>query len=296
MIAKKVITEPHTPPQGSSSRLRGHWKILKKPTFMLGGSTVVLLILMAVFGPSLIDGEPYKMNIVLRLQPPSAEYPLGTDEFGRDVLTRIIYGSRLTLQIGVISVGIALVVGGLIGVLAGFFGRWVDLLFMGFIDILLAFPTILLALAIIAIMGPGLNNTMVAVGIATAPAFARVVRASTLEVRERLYIEAARALGVPSWRLMMRHIGPNIFSPLLVLITLQFPAALLSAAALGFLGLGAQPPEPEWGTMLVSARDFLRRAPWMVNAPGFAIMITVLGFNLMGNALRDALDPTQRGT
>jgi peptide/nickel transport system permease protein len=269
--------------------------LLGRPTFVVGGGIVALLILIALFGPLLVSADPFEMSIRARLLPPSAEHLFGTDEFGRDVFTRVIHGTRLTLRIGVISVGIALLAGGLIGVIAGYFGGWIDLLLMGLVDVLLAFPAILLALAIIAILGPGLNNTMTAVGIAATPGFARVVRASTLDVRERVFVEASAALGAGNWRIMMRHIGVNIASPILVLATLQFPAALLSAAALGFIGLGAQPPQPEWGAMLVSARDFLRRAPWMVNAPGLAIMITVLGFNLIGNALRDALDPTQRG-
>ena len=268
--------------------------MLRKPTFVLGGGIVTLLVLVAIFGPLLVKADPYGMNIRDRLKPPSVEHPFGTDEFGRDVFTRVIHGSRLTLRIGFISVGIALIAGGFIGIITGYVGGWLDLALMGFVDVLLAFPGILLALAIIAVLGPGLTNTMIAVGIAATPSFARVVRGSTLEIREKTYVEAARALGAPAWWLMLKHIGLNIASPLLVLVTLQFPAALLSSAALGFIGLGAQPPQPEWGAMLVSARDFLRVAPWMVNAPGFTIMITVLGFNLVGNALRDVLDPTQR--
>jgi peptide/nickel transport system permease protein len=266
----------------------------RSPSFWLGGGLVLLLLLVAAFGPALTSADPFAMNVRARLQAPSAEHWLGTDEFGRDVFTRVVHGSRLTLRIGLVSVGIALVVGGLMGVLAGFFGGWFDVLMMGLVDVLLAFPAILLALAIIAVLGPGLTNTMIAVGVAATPGFARVVRAATLEVKERQYVEAARALGGSAWHLMVRHVGLNIMSPLLVLVTLQFPVALLSAAALGFVGLGAQPPEPEWGAMLVSARDYLRRAPWLVNAPGIAIVLTVLGFNLLGNALRDALDPTQR--
>jgi peptide/nickel transport system permease protein len=254
-----------------------------------------MLVVVAAVGPMLTPLDPYRMSVRDRLQPPSGEHLLGTDEFGRDVFTRVVHGSRLTLRIGFVSVGIALVVGGLMGVLAGFFGGWFDVLVMGLVDVLLAFPAILLALAIIAVMGPGLTNTMIAVGVAATPGFARVVRAATLEVKERVYVEAARALGGSAAHLMLQHVGRNIASPLLVLVTLQFPIALLASAALGFVGLGAQPPEPEWGAMLVSARDYLRRAPWLVNAPGVAIMLTVLGFNLLGNALRDALDPTQRG-
>ncbi|MFN2322361.1 MAG: ABC transporter permease [Trueperaceae bacterium] len=267
----------------------------RSSSFWLGGAIVALLVAIALVGPLMVPGDPYAMSVRSRLQPPSAEHLLGTDEFGRDVLTRLVHGSRLTLQIGVVSVGIALVVGGLLGVLSGFIGGWFDVLAMGLVDVLLAFPAILLALAIIAVLGPGLTNTMIAVGISSIPGFARVVRSATLEVKQRVFVEAARALGGSAARVMFHHVGRNIVSPLLVLITLQFPVALLSSAALGFIGLGAQPPEPEWGAMLVSARDYLRRAPWLVNAPGLAIVFTVLGFNLLGNALRDALDPAQRG-
>ena len=267
----------------------------RSPAFWLGGLIVAALLLVAALGPALVPGDPYAMSVRERLQPPSQNRVLGTDEFGRDVLARLVHGSRLTLQIGVVSVGIALLVGGLLGMVSGFVGGWFDVLMMGLVDVLLAFPAILLALAIIAVLGPGLTNTMIAVGIASIPGFARVVRAATLEVKERVYVEAARALGGSAIHVMFRHVGRNIVSPLLVLVTLQFPVALLSSAALGFIGLGAQPPEPEWGAMLVSARDYLRRAPWLVNAPGLAIVLTVLGFNLLGNALRDALDPAQRG-
>lgn len=284
---------PVTPPR----RMRGSGhvaRLLRSPSFWLGGLLVFTLLAVAAVGPAVVPGDPFRMNVRERLLPPGEGRWLGTDEFGRDVFTRLVHGARLTLQIGIVSVGIALVVGGLLGVISGFVGGWLDVLIMGLVDVLLAFPAILLALAIIAVLGPGLTNTMIAVGIASVPGFARVVRAATLDVKERVFVEAARALGGSAAHVMFQHVGRNIVSPLLVLVTLQFPVALLSSAALGFIGLGAQPPEPEWGAMLVSARDYLRRAPWLVNAPGVAIVLTVLGFNLLGNALRDALDPTQR--
>lgn len=284
-----AVAPPSTAPGSRAFR-----RIRRSPTFWLGGAIVALLLLTAAFGPLLVGGDPYAMSIRERLQPPSPQHWFGTDEFGRDIFTRVVHGSRLTLRIGLVSVGIALFAGGLIGVIAGYVGGWLDVIFMGLVDVLLAFPAILLALAIIAVLGPGLTNTMIAVGIAATPGFARVVRGATLDVRARVFVEAARALGSSPVRLVLRHIGLNIVSPILVLATLQFPAALLASAALGFIGLGAQPPQPEWGAMLVSARDFLRRAPWLVNAPGVAIMVTVLGFNLIGNAMRDLLDPTQR--
>lgn len=289
------MTAPTTAAPARRLKSQSLGRLGRSPSFWLGGFLVAALVLLALVGPALLPGDPYSMNVRERLQPPGEAHLLGTDEFGRDVLTRVVHGSRLTLRIGVVSVGIALFVGGLLGVLAGFLGGWFDVLAMGLVDVLLAFPAILLALAIIAVLGPGLTNTMIAVGVASVPGFARVVRAATLEVKQRVYVEAAWALGGSPAHIMLQHIGRNIVSPLLVLVTLQFPVALLSTAALGFVGLGAQPPEPEWGAMLVAAREYLRRAPWLVNVPGIAIVLTVLGFNLLGNALRDAFDPTQRG-
>ncbi len=274
---------------------KGAWRRLwRKGSFRAGGAIVLVLIVVAIFAPEIATHDPLTMGRADRLHPPSREHLFGADEFGRDIFSRVIYGSRLTLRIGTISVGISLLIGGCIGLLSGYLGGWVDLLIMRFIDVMLAFPTILLAMAIVAVLGPGLENTMVAVGVAAVPAFARLVRSSTLVIREQVYVEAANAVGVSHLGIMFRHILPNVAAPLVVLVTLQFPAALLSAAALGFIGLGAQPPTPEWGAMLVAARTYLRRAPWMANAPGVAIMLTVLGFNLLGNAIRDVLDPTQR--
>lgn len=273
------------------------WRQLwRKGSFRIGSAIVLVLLLVALFAPQLATHDPRTMTRADRLQPPSSSHYLGTDEFGRDIFSRIVYGSRVTLRIGVISVGISLFAGGLIGLVSGYTGGWVDLLVMRFIDIMMAFPAILLAMAIVAVLGPGLENTMIAVGIASVPGTARVVRSSTLVVREQVYVEAANAVGASHLGIMMRHILPNVAAPIVVLVTLQFPAALLSAAALGFIGLGAQPPTPEWGAMLVAARTYLRRAPWMANMPGLAIMLTVLGFNLIGNAVRDVLDPTQRHT
>lgn len=269
-------------------------RLMRKPAFLIGGAIVLVLLLVAIVGPYLAPHDPFEMNQMNRLKPPSAENYFGTDEFGRDVFSRMIHGTRISLMIGAISVGIALVLGGLLGLVGGYFGGWLDLCIMAVMDLLLAFPTILIALAIVAVLGPSLNNAMVAVGLAAVPAFTRLVRGAVLVVREQPYIEAAKAVGGSHGWIMARHIFPNIVAPVLVLITLQFPAALLSSAALGFIGLGAQPPSPEWGAMMVSARTFLRRAPWMVNYPGFAIMLTVLSFNFLGNALRDVLDPTQR--
>lgn len=234
------------------------------------------------------------MAIANRLQPPSAAHVIGTDEFGRDVLTRLIYGSRITLLIGTVSVSIGCLFGIPLGMLAGYLGRRVDATISVVTDMLLAFPNFLLALAIVSVLGPGLRNVIIAVGVRTVPIFTRLVRASTIALREHDYVVAARALGAGNGRIFRSHILPNVLAPIVVLVSLEFPAAVLVGAGLSFLGLGAQPPSPEWGTMLVGARQYLSTAPWMVNAPGVAIMVTVLGFNLLGNALRDTLDPRLR--
>lgn len=267
---------------------------MKTSTGFIGGSIILLLLLVALAGPFLAPYDPYELAVMDRLQPPSADHWFGTDEFGRDILTRIIYGSRITLMIGVVSVAIGLVVGGAMGIIAGFFGGRVDMVISVFTDILLAFPNFLLALAIISALGPSLENAMIAVGIRTVPLFSRLVRASTIATREYEYVVAARTSGAGQFRIILRHIAPNILASIIVLASLEFPAAVLVAAGLSFLGLGAQPPSPEWGSMLVGARELIRTASWAVNAPGFAIMITVLGFNLLGNALRDTLDPRLR--
>lgn len=274
---------------------RGAWRrLLRNKAFLVGGALVLLEIAVALLGPALVKGDPFAMQGSIRLQAPGAAHLLGTDEFGRDLLTRIVHGARITLEIGAISVGIAMLIGGTVGLISGYAAGAVDLLVMGAVDVMLAFPTLLVALAIVAILGPSLENTMIAVGLSGVPGFARLVRGSTLAVRETTYVEAGRAAGGTAVGIMARHILPNVLAPIVVLATLQFPAALLSSAALGFVGLGAQPPSPEWGALLVSARNYIRRAPWLVNAPGVAIMITVLGFNLLGNALRDVFDPTQK--
>jgi peptide/nickel transport system permease protein len=236
--------------------------------------------------------DPYKINTAERLKPPSARYWLGTDDLGRDQLSRIIFGTRTTLQVGVISVGIAKVVGVPIGVLSGYYGGRADLLVMRWIDVMLAFPYILLALAIVATLGPNLRNAMIAIGISSVPGWARLVRGNVLSVKRNDFVTAAQALGASDGRVMFSHVLPNTISSVVVLATLQYPTAVLSAAALSFVGLGAQPPSPEWGALLIGARDWIWTAPWLVNYPGVAIFLTILAFNLFGNALRDTLDPT----
>ncbi len=266
-------------------------RLLRHRSFLFPGSVVALLLVIAVAGPLLLPTDLFEVDVANRLQPPGPGHPFGTDEFGRDVLARLVHGTRVSLGVGAISVSIALGAGGLLGLSGGYAGGWLDFVVVGLVDLLLAFPTLLLALAVVAILGASLEHTMLAVGISGVPGFARLTRATTLVARQEMYVEAARALGAGHARILRRHIVPNIAASIIVLVTLAFPAALLSTAALGFVGLGAQPPTPEWGTMLSGARVYMIRAPWLVNIPGLAIVITVLTFNLLGNALRDVLDP-----
>ncbi|HEX7125538.1 MAG TPA: ABC transporter permease [Thermodesulfobacteriota bacterium] len=257
----------------------------------IGLAIALLVLALATVGPLLYPVDPYKMAVRERLRPPSAAHPFGTDEFGRDLLARVIHGSRLTLSVAVISVGIAGVVGTGLGLAAGLGGRHVDLAVGAVVDVMLAFPGFLLALAIVAVLGPSLENAMIAIGIRRIPVFVRVVRAGVQQVASTEFVVAARALGAGVARVAGVHVLRNVAPTLVVLTTLQFPEAILVAAGLSFLGLGAQPPLPEWGALLATARVYIARAPWLVNFPGLAILLTVLGLNLLGNALRDVLDP-----
>ena len=213
---------------------------------------------------------------------------------GRDILSRIIYGSRISLQVGLFSIGIALVTGVFLGLIAGYYGGVLDMVIMRIMDIMLAFPAILLAIAIVAILGPQLRNAMLAIGVINIPRFARIIRSSTISIKESEYIAAARMMGANDFRIIFHHLLPNAMAPLIVQTTLSIATAILEAAALSFLGLGAQPPTPEWGAMLSDARSSLQRAPWVATFPGLAIIFGVLGFNLMGDGLRDALDPKMK--
>jgi peptide/nickel transport system permease protein len=258
----------------------------------LAGLLVLLLLsLVALSAPLLAPYDPLKVQARKALRPPSAEFFLGTDQYGRDVLSRTIYGTRLSLLVGCISVSIAAVSGLLIGLVAGYYGGLVDHVCMRCMDIMLAFPGILLALAIVSILGPSLANLMIAVGISAIPAYARLVRGAVLSAKQNLYVEAARVIGCSSGTILVRHILPNVAAPVMVLCTLGMGTAILAAAALSFLGLGSQPPTPEWGRMLSEGRAYLREHWWIATVPGLAILITVLAMNLLGDGLRDALDP-----
>jgi dipeptide transport system permease protein len=264
---------------------------------VIGLAVFVLLIVVAILAPLIAPFPPeQQFREFIRMPPPFAggtqpEFLLGTDEVGRDILSRLIHGARYSLFIGTVVVSGALVVGVTLGLFAGYFGRWVDALIMRIMDVILAFPSLLLALVLVAILGPGLFNAMLAIAVVLQPHFARLARAAVMAERNREYVTAARIGGARHLRLMFITILPNCLGPLIVQATLSFSNAILEAAALGFLGQGAQPPTPEWGTMLARAREFITSAWWIVTFPGLAILITVLAINLIGDGLRDALDP-----
>ncbi|MBP3039943.1 ABC transporter permease [Bacillaceae bacterium Marseille-Q3522] len=267
------------------------WKRLKKNNGAIIGAIILLFfILTAVLSPVLAPFSFEQMNMEERFQGPSGAHLLGTDEFGRDILSRMIYGGRVSLMMGLVAVSVAAVVGVTLGIISGYY-RKIDIYIMQIMDILLAFPSLLLAIAIIAVLGVGLMNAMIAVAISVVPSYVRVVRGSVLSIREKEYIEAVKALGVSDLKIIFKHILPNVLSPVIVLSTLQFGTSILSAASLSFLGLGAQPPTPEWGAMAYVGKSFLLNAWWMSLFPGLAIMLVVLGFNMLGDGLRDALDP-----
>jgi peptide/nickel transport system permease protein len=259
-----------------------------------GLAIILLLVLVAIFAPAIAPHSPTDQSFINKLKPPSRDYPMGTDEFGRDTLSRVIYGSRVALQVGLLPVVFALVFGVAAGLAAGYYGGATDQVIMRLTDILLAFPWLLLAIGIVAVLGPGINNVIIAVGIIYVPAFARIVRASVLSIKEKEYVEAARAIGQPDFQIMSRHILSNAWAPIIVQATLSVGQAIIYAAGLSFIGLGTQPPAADWGVMLKSGHEFLRDSPWMGLFPGLAILLTVLAFNLFGDGLRDALDPRIR--
>jgi peptide/nickel transport system permease protein len=258
---------------------------------MFGLLVILLLIIMAIFAPFIAPYNYDEQNLKMANMFPSREHLMGTDNFGRDILSRIIYGSRISLQVGFIAVGIGVLIGGTLGSLAAYYGGVADNVIMRFIDILLAIPSTLLAISIAAALGPGLTNAMIAVGVGTVPNYARVVRASVLMVKEQEFIEAARCIGVKDHKIILKHIIPNAMAPLIVQATIGVASAILSAAALSFIGLGIQPPTPEWGAMLSAGRAYIRDYWHIVTFPGVTIMLTIFSLNLFGDGLRDALDP-----
>ncbi len=267
------------------------WKHFCTNRMAMAGAAIVLgMFLLAMIAP-LAAKDPGAIDIAHRLEPPSMEYPLGTDDLGRDVFSRILYGARISLLVGFVAVGIATVIGIFLGALAGYYGGWVDSLIMRFVDIMLCFPAFFLILAVIAFLEPSIWNIMIIIGLTGWMGVARLVRAEFLSLRERDFVQAALALGASDYRVIFRHILPNALSPVLVSATLGVAGAILTESALSFLGIGVQPPTPSWGNMLIAGKQTLGTAWWLSAFPGLAILITVLGYNLLGEGIRDALDP-----
>ncbi|WP_104524424.1 ABC transporter permease [Blastococcus atacamensis] len=268
--------------------------LLRNPTAAVAAALLLGVILVAILDETLAPTGPNEIDVDERLQPPSGEHLFGTDDLGRDIFSRVILGAAVSLRVGLFAVGIALVIGSAIGLLAGYYGRWVDDVLMRFMDMLFAFPAVLLAIAVLAVRGPGSGNTALAIGIVYIPIFARVTRASVLGVREEVYVRASRSVGASDFRILTRHVLPNAAPPIIVQASISLAFAVLAEAALSFLGLGTQPPNPSWGLMLAEGRGYLQIAWWLAFFPGMAIFLTVLCFNLLGDGLRDVLDPRQR--
>jgi peptide/nickel transport system permease protein len=271
------------------------WRRFRRtPGATAGGAIVLAILLGGIFAPVLSGHDPLAQNLAIGSVAPNAQHFFGTDKLGRDIFARILFGARESIAIGFVAVGVAITAGTAIGLAAGFFRGTVDTVLMGAMDVMLAFPSIILAIAVTTILGPSITNLMLALGIVYVPQYARLARSSTLGVAQLEFVEAARALGSPTMRILGRHVLPNIAAPLLVQATLGIATAELEAAGLSYLGLGARPPAPEWGAMLNDARDYWLSAPWALIFPGVAITVLVLGFNMLGDGLRDALDPADR--
>ncbi|MFP4646208.1 MAG: ABC transporter permease [Candidatus Acetothermia bacterium] len=281
--------------QKQTSQLALAWMRFKRSKLALFGAGIVLgVIIIAIFAPYIAPYPPLEIDILNKSQPPSGAHILGTDMLGLDIFSRMVFGSRIALQIGLLIVAVSGGIGVTLGLLAGAVGGWVDELIMRLVDTFLSFPTLILALAIAGALGPGLYNVIIAVGMIVWTRFARVTRGEILSIKEEKYIEAARASGESRFNIALRYLLPNVLPSIVVVATLQLPAALLASAALSFLGVGAQPPQPSWGYMVSAGRGYLLEAPWISTFPGLAVMITVLGFNFMGDGLRDALNPMTR--
>ena len=265
-------------------------ELWRDPMGRIGMLGILIVILMAVFAPHLSHFGPEKM-VGLPKSPPDGEFWFGTDNYGRDIFSRILYGARVSLQVGIIAVGIAATAGYVLGLVAGYFEGWVDRVIMCVMDIFFAFPSILLALFISAVLGRGLVNTMIAIGIVNIPVFARTVRASVISAKGLEYVQNAKSVGVRTGAILIRHISPNVVAPFTVQATLALSSAILTEASMSFLGLGIQPPDPSWGSMLSEARTFMEQAPWMAVFPALFIIVTILLFNILGDSLRDVLDP-----
>jgi len=288
-----MSAEPRPSPfQMDSPGLRLLRQTFRSRSAQLGSLLLLILILACAAVPLLTNKDPNAIDPSQTLQPPSLQYPMGTDGIGRDAFARFLYGGQLSLRVGLVAMAIGAVFGIILGLISGYFGGWLDMFISWITDILLAFPDILLALSILAILGPGIMNAMVAVGIAFIPSFMRLTRSSVLAIREMSYVEATRALGGSDFQIVWSHILPNAMRTLLVLITLGIGSSILAGAALSFLGLGAQPPTPEWGAMLNSGQKFVRQAWWLTVFPGLGIFLTILSINLVGDAISDAVAGT----
>ena len=293
MSASVVAVVPAQPAVRSPAQLAIS-RFLGRPAAVAGLIVITIFVLVAVAAPLVAPFDPAATSWSLVRKAPSAAHWMGTDENGRDVFSRVVYGARASLLAGVVSVLIAGGIGVPVGLLAGFLGGWVDVVVGRIVDAMLACPFLILAIALAAFLGPDLTNAMIAIGVTAAPVFVRVARGATIDAATNEYVEAARALGNPPWRVAVRHVAPNIVPPVLVQATLAIATAIIAEASLSFLGLGQQPPAPSWGSMLNSAQRFLTQAPWLAIFPGAAIFVAVLAFNLVGDGLRDALDPRRR--
>ncbi len=291
-LAEQLAVQPETHTRRGSTFVR---RVLSTPNGIIGAAIVLVLVAMAALADLIAPYSPIKMATGPRFLPPGGRFLLGTDEFGRDMFSRIVFGSRLTLAIGIIAVGISLTVGMLVGLVAAYRRGWTETVLMRLTDVLFSFTETLIALSCVAVLGPSLQNAMIAVGIAGIPFYARTCYSAALVERSKPYFEATIAAGAGPFRLVLLHLLPNVLPTMIVVATLGLSAAILAAAGLSFLGLGAQPPQPEWGSMLAGARDYINRAPWLMIIPGLAIAVTVLGFNLLGDAIRSALDPRRVG-
>jgi len=258
---------------------------------MLGALIIFSLALVAVIAPLIAPFSPHQQDILHRLEPPSTKHPLGTDDLGRDLLSRVIYGTRISLLVGFVAIGIAIIIGSILGLLSGYFGGWLDAVIMRFVDIMLCFPTFFLILMVIAFLEPNIWTVMVVIGLTGWPGLTRLVRGECLSIREREFVQAAKVLGLSNIRVMFVHLLPNVMAPILVTATLGIGGAILTESALSFLGLGVQPPTPSWGNILTAGKDYITVAWWLSLYPGLAILITVLAYNLLGEGLRDVFDP-----
>jgi glutathione transport system permease protein len=293
MEVSRVVNEHQQVTQKKQdSHLKEFWKNFKKQkTALIASIFILLLIIIAIIGPYIAPYDPYSPDYNSTLQGPSKEHFAGTDEYGRDIFSRLLIGARISLSVSFLSVFLGAIGGTILGLISGYFGGWLDRIIMRSSDVMFAFPDLLLAIAIVAILGPGLNNVIIAVSVFSIPTFARLVRGATLEAKESVFVEAARSMGAPHRRIILKHIFPETLSSLIVFITMRIGTTILAAASLSFLGLGASPETPDWGAMLSMGRDYLSTSSHVVIMPGIAIFLTVLAFNIVGDGLRDVLDP-----